>query len=1160
MSVSAEAVTGARSTTRVFIVEDEALIAMELQDRLLALGYSISGTASRGEEALAGILAAKPDLVLMDVRLAGTLTGIDVAARLREEADVPVIFLSAYSDANLLRQAGTVEPFGYLVKPFEERELHASIQMALYRHRMEQALRESHAHLEERVSERTAELARSREDLAVTLNSIGDAVLATDARGRVTRMNPVAEQLTGWDQKAALGRPVSEVFRIINEYTREPVPVPVDRVLATGERQSLANHTALITRNGTELSIADSAAPIRDGSGAIVGVVLVFRDETEARERRKLVARQGAMLAALRGVQQEFINSPEASVPFDKALAVLLDATGSELGFVGEVQLGEQGRPLLTIHAAKGELWQELCEEVNAAEASRAKGRGTVVELVRGAIESGRPAFGREVALVGHAGRAQGPGRIDSFLGVPIRVAGSVVGLVGVAKRRGGYEEGVLAEIQPLLATYGSLIQGRRGALRRRAAEESLRELNADLEAEVERRTAERRKVEEALRIVSTELVVLEGAHFYGTLVERLATLLDVDIALVARLRAGEPPALETLAVFERAAVGPNFSFPLEGTGWAEIAIRQPLTIATDAQRRCASDAYVVKHAITALAAVPLMDRSGAPVGELVVMSGRPFENPARAEAILHLFAIAASAEIEQQRSNRRFHDLFEFSPDAIVMTDRNGLIRLVNRKAEAMFGHARAELDGQSIDVLMPGQATAWLQSLQGMLSGQTPGPVGLELSNLRAKRHDGVDFPIEISLGCVDTGEGVMIAAAIRDVTDRLNAERQANRARRMESIGTLAGGIAHDLNNTLTPILLALDALKQQYPGDSETLETVEASASHAAEMVRHLLAFARGTEGRRSSLQPRRLLEDVQKIIKGTFPKSIVVRLRAAKDLPTVMGDATQLHQVLLNLCVNARDAMPGGGVLTLEAEAVRAEEVPPDVLPAKDAGPARYVVLRVADTGTGIAPEVLERIFDPFFTTKGPESGTGLGLFTVAGIVKGHDGFIRLQSQPAAGSTFTVYLPAESHAREVMPARPASSAFHGDGETILYVDDEAAVRDVARTVLARLNFRPIVASDAMGGLIQSVEHRAELRAVITDLHMPQMDGVAFIGALRRVLPGVPVIVASGRLETPPEQELKRLGVQVILQKPFTEEMLRAALAEALVAPAETPALP
>ena len=217
-----------------------------------------------------------------------------------------------------------------------------------------------------------------------------------------------------------------------------------------------------------------------------------------------------------------------------------------------------------------------------------------------------------------------------------------------------------------------------------------------------------------------------------------------------------------------------------------------------------------------------------------------------------------------------------------------------------------------------------------------------------------------------------------------------------------------------------------------------------------------------------------------------------------------------------------------------------------------------IIVRVSDTGTGMEREILSKIFDPFFTTKGPESGTGLGLFTVAGIVKGHDGFIRLQSQPAAGSTFTVYLPAESHAREVMPARPASSAFHGDGETILYVDDEAAVRDVARTVLARLNFRPIVASDAMGGLIQSVEHRAELRAVITDLHMPQMDGVAFIGALRRVLPDVPVIVASGRLETPPEQELKRLGVHVILQKPFTEEMLRVALAQALLPSPQAPA--
>ncbi|HEY6923918.1 MAG TPA: response regulator, partial [Steroidobacteraceae bacterium] len=350
------ATTDTPSPVRVLIVEDEALIAMELADRLSSLGYSVCGSASRGEQALQEIQLTRPDVVLMDVRLAGKLTGIETAARLRETQDLPVIFLSAYSDAELLRLAGEVQPFGYLVKPFEERELHATIQMAIYKHRMEHALREANARLDEKVRVRTAELARSRADLAVTLDSIGDAVLATDLAGRITRMNPVAEQLTGWSRTEAIGRPVSEVFQIIHEQTREPVSIPVAAVLASGERRSIAGHTALITRSGAEISIADSAAPIRDATGQIVGAVLVFRDETEARERRKLVARQKTIADALRRAQQQFINSADAHAPFEDILTVLLEATQGVTGFIGEVRRESQATPALELHAATPDL------------------------------------------------------------------------------------------------------------------------------------------------------------------------------------------------------------------------------------------------------------------------------------------------------------------------------------------------------------------------------------------------------------------------------------------------------------------------------------------------------------------------------------------------------------------------------------------------------------------------------------------------------------------------------------------------------------------------------------------------------------------------------------------------------------------------------------
>ncbi len=435
--------------------------------------------------------------------------------------------------------------------------------------------------------------------------------------------------------------------------------------------------------------------------------------------------------------------------------------------------------------------------------------------------------------------------------------------------------------------------------------------------------------------------------------------------------------------------------------------------------------------------------------------------------------------------------------------------------------------------------------------------GEDGLFDLEYRIVRRDGAERWLATRSQTFFSGQGAERQAlrtigATQDITDRkkLDAEqwqleRQANRAQRLESIGTLAGGIAHDLNNALTPILMMLDLLKEQYPAEAEALETVERSANHAAEMVRHLLSFAKGNEGRRLQLQPRLLIKEMEKIVKGTFPKNIRVQLHCPKEVPNIIGDATQLHQVLLNLCVNARDAMPEGGILTLEAALAEAGETDGDgALP--DAPQRRYAVLRVNDTGTGIEPDMLERIFDPFFTTKGPEKGTGLGLFTAAGIVKGHEGFIRVHSKPGRGTTFAVFLPVVAGLGDIEPERESASAFLGDRELILYVDDESEVRTAARAVLARLNFTPLIAKDAMGGLLQAMQHREQLRAVITDLHMPQMDGVAFVRALRRALPDIPVIVASGHMDGAPAKELKRLGVTVLLDKPFTQVMLANAL--------------
>ncbi len=1386
----------APTPANVFIVEDEALIAMELSDRLTSLGYHVAGTASRGEEALEAIIKSRPDAVLMDIHLAGALDGIQTAARLRERANLPVIFLTAYSDAELLGQAGKVEPFGYLVKPFEERELHATIQMALYKHRMEQALRDANTRLDEKVRQRTAELAQSRENLAVTLNSIGDAVLATDAQGRITHLNPVAERLTGWSQQEAVGKPIADVFKIVDEAARKPAPIPVSHVLATGEDQTLTNHTVLISRNGTEYSIADSASPMRDASGNTIGVVLVFRDETEARERRRLVSRQAAMLAALHRVQEQFINAPEGPGSFNDILSVLLESTGSLTGFIGEVLYTAQDKPYLKTHAITAVTGIEG-EKPHCAEAGPAPTALTSITALFGAIMSnGRPLIANDPANDPRCGDLPAGHPLTSFLGVPITVGGRVVGMIGVGNRAGGYDDRVLAEIQPLLATYGSMIVARRNALHRRTAEESLRALNVNLEAEVERRaaallasekrysdlverindaivrddvegrlvyanhhflewfglqdrelhdivledyvapewraivrdlhnrrvrgervpnrieyeglgpsgrrlwldvfvtpvaengvivgtqavvrdTTERKKVDEALRrsltmfetlatlspvgifrtdasggflyvnnrwcevagipqadalgtgwmrtlhpearervaaegkgavssgtgvksdyrfvspdgqitwvvgqavpttdaggaatgyigtltdvteqkqmeralrVLSTELVTLQGEAFFRALVQRLAASLDCEFAFVAQFQPEEPVSPQILALFEDGRLAENLGNGIAHALYSEVLEGRTTVVSSGARHQFPRNEYVARHQIEALAVVPLTGPTGNMTGCLGVLSRHPLAHPERVEAVLHVFGFSAAAEIERGRNARRFHDLFEFSPDAIVMTDRSGTIRLANRKAETMFGWSREEMMGHGIEMLIPPDDRQKHTLLRNGFVGPAGGrQMGLGRSNLRAQRKGGAEFPVDISLGSIETAEGLMIAAAVRDITDRKNAERQASRTQRLESIGTLAGGIAHDLNNALTPILMTIELLKDQYPAEMDVLDTVERSANHASQMVRHLLSFAKGTEGKRIVIHPRQLMDDMEKIVKGTFPKNIQIQMKAPRELANVVGDPTQLHQVLLNLCVNARDAMPEGGTLTLEVDTVEADVASNHDANGQRPAQGRFVVLRVTDTGTGIPPEILDRIFDPFFTTKGPEAGTGLGLFTAAGIVKGHGGFIRVDSRPLHGSTFSVYLPAEEIEKVAGVDTAPSPEFRGNGETILYVDDERDVRDAAETVLKRLNLTPVLAEDGTTGLVQALQHRDSLRAVITDVHMPHMDGLTFVRALRRVLPKIPVVVTSGRLEGALAAERRTLGVTLTLDKPFTQAMLAAALRVAL----------
>lgn len=418
---------------------------------------------------------------------------------------------------------------------------------------------------------------------------------------------------------------------------------------------------------------------------------------------------------------------------------------------------------------------------------------------------------------------------------------------------------------------------------------------------------------------------------------------------------------------------------------------------------------------------------------------------------------------------------------------------------------------------------------------------------------RKDGSEFIMEWQIAPIRGADGNVthFVAIQRDITERQNNERRALRSQRLESLGTLAGGVAHDLNNALAPIMMGVEMIRAKYPKESKIVDMFETSAHRGADMVRQLLSFAKGAEGERVSVEPGRMVKELENMMKGSFPKNIQITVQCAPGLPTVLGDATQLHQVILNLCVNARDAMPHGGTLSLDVQYTNVDTSYASSIP--DAREGDYVRLRVGDTGTGIPANIIDRIFDPFFTTKDPDKGTGLGLSTVMGIVKGHGGFLHVSSQPERGSTFSVYLPAELPGSRIEAQPESGGEFRGNGEAVLLVDDEAAVREMARAVLGRLNFKAVTATDGVDGLMRAAEHRKELRAIITDLHMPHMDGLAFVHAVRRMLPDIPVVVSSGRMEDTMVAEFRSLGVTNRLDKPFTEAQLAEAL-KGLLSPA------
>ena len=967
-------------------------------------------------------------------------------------------------------------------------------------------------------------LRRSEQNLAITLDAIGDAVITTDAARRVVRMNPVAEQMTGWTHSEAVGRPIGEVFQIIDEQTRQRGFIPANDVLESGVIQCLANHTVLISRDGTEWPIADSAAPIRDATGKIAGVVLIFRDVAEERSLEQTIQQLNADLE--RRVQERTVELAES----EERLTLAVD--------VGEFGIWDVD--LRTGHAN----WNEyVFRQLGYTPAT--DGSATLEMWNSLILPSDLPRVLEEMA---RARQARSRFTLEHRL------------------RRADNQQIRWNSVS------GSFFFDEHG--------QAIRLLG------VSHDITDRMQTEQALRLLSTDLTMLRGAAFFDAVVSRLSELLNCEMAFICRRDPAQPELLVTLALFADGDIQPNFSYPVAGTPCELVVDRRSYVIASDASQKFPADAFLTDQRIEAYVGVPFIDGQGRQVGHIGVMSRRPLTQPESVEAIAKLFAVSVVAEIERQASERRFSDLFEFSPDAIVITNGDGVIVEANRHVETVFGWTPAELVGQLVEMLIPTNLREGHPRLREQyMQSELPRAMGSERSDLLGLRKDGSVFPVEISLSPMQTSEGLLVAAAVRDVTERQKvfkalrlateelqaanavieqetsylgervADRTAELTRANEELvraskvkSEFLATMSHELRTPLNGVL-GMNGLLLKTPLSDKQREFVEASNTSGRallSLINDVLDISKIEAGKIELDLHGSDLEALAYDVFGMFThrakeKGLALTCRLEPETcVTAMCDDTRLRQILVNLLGNALKFTTAGGVV-LETKCLYREE--------------HRIVIRFAitDTGMGIPDDKLYRLFAPFSqidsSTSRQFGGTGLGLSIVKRLVELMGGTIGVSSDAGVGSTFWFEVPFDLVNAEQKTAQRKQLL---DGTKVLVVDrmdsDRRQIADCLKDWGCRLE-SVVTLREAIETVTQAKMEGQPFAVVLADCRLAIGDEFGHLQKLAR-RPELPVIGLGFSESNDMANLLHQLGLRHLLSDPIRPSALFNALSSVL----------
>ncbi|GAA5121511.1 PAS domain S-box protein [Luteolibacter yonseiensis] len=931
--------------------------------------------------------------------------------------------------------------------------------------------------------------------------------------------NDGLSRLFGWEESNS-NQSTQVWIRQIHPEDRDRVVEGLDAVIANGENH-WKDEYRFISREGKTSYVLDYGQVIRDASGKAVRMVGGMTDLTASKAAQWELDRSHRALRMLSSCNEMLIRATSEKALLQDACRIAVEIGRYRMAWVGYAMDDEKKTIFPLAHV--GDESDYLSEVTLTWAGGHSPDSGPVGQAIR----SG------ELVVV------------DDILENP-----SFDHWLEPAKKR-GYRSVICLPLRDGTRVFGALCLY--GTERHPEVADELKlllDMANDLAFGIGniRNREERQRTQEVVVKVAQAVSSGTGAEFFKLLTHNMVEALGAKCGLIGRHNANEN-SIETLSYVFEGRLEDNFRYDLDGTPCENVAEGEICVIEKDVQGLFPMDHVLVELGIESYAGIPLFHQSGQVAGIMMVMFSNPLEDTALVQSTLQIFAARAASELDRQQADARIREqasLLDKAQDAILVRNLDHKITFWNKSAERLYGWTAEEAVGRPVQELHFKDQAAFLKAHEQTLR------LGEWVGEITQVDKSGRDLTIEGRWTLVRdaNGEPESVFVINTDISEHRKLEQQFLRAQRLESIGTLAGGIAHDLNNILAPISMAAELLKMSVsdPRSAELLRTIASSAKRGADMVGQVLSFSRGMDSQRVEVHPRKLILEVEAILRDTFLKRIRLEAVAPRELWTIHGDQTQLHQVILNLCLNARDAIAGSGRISIRADNVIIDESFAAMnLEAKEGA---HVCIQVEDSGAGIPPEILEKIFDPFFTTKSVGKGTGLGLSTSLAIVRSHGGFIRTVSQPGEGTTMKVYLPARQDLDDSVLAVNHSEQPRGHGEMVLIVDDEMSIRQITQQTLETFGYRTLLAENGDEAISEYALHQSEISVVLTDMMMPVMDGSATIELLMRINPSVRIIATSGITANRELAATAGAGVRDFLQKPYSAETLLKCLKRVL----------